>query len=199
MLETLILENVKLELEASPIRDIGISANDIYITAKNEPPPTVGQYFILLFPSSRSNMVEGVDSPNYVRDRIYFDVVCGARTALAPTDRLSYYLTKEYKNLYIIKDIVIFTIAKLHGKNNAVLETYLAEALRGYPQSVRDIYALINFADIYSYIDSEAEAVPVYQDYFNSTNQEITQTDRPSGHTLTAKFYSPQILYRVSC
>jgi hypothetical protein len=200
MYEKAVLDIVKAKLEDSCLRDI-LSQDNIYITAKDEPPPTVGQFFILIHAVDRQNSVGNSEGPsNYVIDRVSFDVVCGARTRLAPTDRLSYYLTKEYISLNIIKDIVITVISKLYGSQNNNILSYIQQSVKSYPDSIyNELTTGYSFGDGYEYVSCDAEPNPKYPEYFSATDGSESLSIRPAGHTYTCRFQSPSRLYRVQC
>lgn len=201
MYEKAVLDIVKAKLDESCLRDI-LGPDNIYVTAKDEPPPTVGQFFVLIYTTARENVVSGRTEgiANYVMDRIAFDVVCGARTRLAPTDRLSYYLTKEYVSLNIIKDIVITIISKLFSsENNSIIE-YIKKNVKSYPESIyNELTVGYSFGDGYEYLSSDAEPNPKYPDYFNAIDGSESASVRPAGHTYSCRFLAPSRLYRVQC
>jgi hypothetical protein len=201
MYEKAVLDIVKAKLEESPLRDI-LGSDSIYVTSKDEPPPTVGQFFVLIYCKDRENIVGAkTEGPsNYVVDRVAFDVICGARTRLAPTDRLSYYLTKEYLSLNIIKDIVITVISKLFSSENNSIIDYIEKNVKSYPDSVYDLLTTgYSFGDGYEYISCDAEPNPKYPDYFNATDGVESSSIRPAGHTYACRFLAPSRLYRVQC
>lgn len=201
MYEKAVLDIVKAKLDESCLRDI-LGPDNIYVTAKDEPPPTVGQFFILIYTSQRENVASGRTEgiANYVMDRVAFDVVCGARTRLAPTDKLSYYLTKEYLSLNIIKDIVITIISKLFSSQNNSIIDYIKKNVKSYPESIYDALTLdYSFGDGYEYLNCDAEPNPKYPDYFSANDGTESASIRPAGHTYVCRFLSPSRLYRVQC
>jgi hypothetical protein len=200
MYEKSILDIVKYELDESPLLDLELSQDQIIITAKDEPPPKVGQYFVLIYPYSRTVVNNASSVPNYVEDRFYFNVVCGARTRLAPTDRLSYYLNTEYQALAVIKDIVITIVSKLQGTNNNAIKAYIQSNLSHYPAAVTTLlHTSIDIIGGFQFLSADAEPVPKFPDYFTSTDLPESQSLRPAGHTYTCRFAAPSRIYSTQC
>ena len=203
MFEKTILETIKSALLDSALLKVpNITPDCIHITAYDQPPPTIGQYFILIYPESRVNYAEqrSEGPKNYVYDRVGFDVVCGARTRLAPTDRLANYLNNEYVSLNLIKDLVITVVSRTNSSTNVTIKSYLQSNLKPYHQ---DIYnTLIEGTDIidgFEYTGSDAQPIPRYPDYFSATDGKESVSDRPAGHTYTCRFLSPSRIYPVQC
>lgn len=202
MFEKTILELVKSVLCDSPLMDIPkLNKDCIYVTAYDQPPPTVGQFFILIHPQSRSNYAEARSEggpKNYVYDRVGFDVVCGARTRLAPTDRLISYMNDEYTSLNLIKDLVITTISRTNSSKNMVVKDYLSKNYKPYSNRIYDILTDgVDIIDGFEYIGADAEPMPRQADYFSSAD--MSDSDRPAGHTYTGRFLSPSRIYGVQC
>ena len=202
MFEKTVLQLVKNVLEDSPLLYVPkITKDCIFITPYDQPPPTVGQFFVLIHPQSRSNYAEAKSEggpKNYVYDRVGFDVVCGARTRLSPTDRLSNYMNDEYTALNLIKDLVIAVISKTNSSKNIVLRDYLRSNTQQYNNNIFSM--LIDGVDVvdgFEYIGADAEPVPKQADYFSAS--EDPPSDRPAGHTYTARFLSPSRIYSVQC
>lgn len=202
MYEKAVLDIIKAKLEESCLRDL-ISQDNIYVTAKDEPPPTVGQFFLLIYATRRENFASGRTEggpANYVMDRMSFDVICGARTRLAPTDRLSYYLTKEYISLNIIKDIVITTISKLYSSQNNSIISYIEKNVKSYPESIyTELTSNYSFCDGFEYVGCDAEPNPKFPEYFSAVDGSESASIRPAGHTYSCQFLAPSRLYRVQC
>lgn len=202
MFEKTILETVKSVLLDSPIMRVPkLTPDCIHITAYDQPPPTVGQYFLLIHPQSRMNYAESRSESgpkNYVYDRTGFDIVCGARTRLAPTDKLSGYLNDEYTSLNLIKDLVLTVISRTNSSKNFVVAEYLRSNCNSYNQ---DIYNMltegVSIIDGFEYIGADAEPTTRLADYFSAS--ESLPSDRPAGHTYTCRFLSPSRIYTVQC
>lgn len=203
MFEKTILETIQSALlDSALLRVPRINSDCIYITAYDQPPPTAGQFFILIYPESRVNYAEqrSEGPKNYVYDRIGFDIVCGARTRLAPTDRLASYMNEEYTSLNLIKDLVITTVSRTNSSKNTAIKSYLQSNLKPYHQ---DIYTELNdgidIIDGFEYTGSDAQPIPRYADYFSATDGKETLSERPAGHTYTCRFLSPSRIYAVQC
>jgi hypothetical protein len=203
MFEKTILELVQSVLNESVLTKVPkINTDCIHVTAYDQPPPTVGQFFILIYPESRVNYAEqrSEGPKNYVYDRIGFDIVCGARTRLAPTDRLAAYMNEEYTSLNLIKDIVITTISKTNSSNNMILLEYLKRNLKAYPKDVYDYLTnSVDIVDGFEYTGADAQPIPRLADYFSASDGKETLSERPAGHTYTCRFLSPSRIYGVQC
>ena len=202
MYEKTILEMVHSVLCDSPLMEIPkLNKDCVIITAYDQPPPTVGQFFILIHPQSRANYAEAKSEggpKNYVYDRVGFDVVCGARTRLAPTDRLISYMNDEYTSLNLIKDLVITIISRTNSSKNMATLDYLKKNYKSYSTNIYNILTDgVSVIDGFEYIGADSEPSPRQPDYFSATD--TTPTDRPAGHTYTARFLSPSRIYGVQC
>lgn len=205
MFEKTVLDLVQNVLIDSPLLKVpGIRKDCIHITAYDQPPPTVGQYFILIHPQSRMNYAESKTESggpkNYVYDRIGFDIVCGARTRLSPTDRLAAYFNEEYTSLNLIKDILITLISKTNSSTNNTLQTYLYNNCKKYDISIQQLLTQgVDIVDAFEYVGVDAEPVPRYPDYFSTADSKESTSDRPAAHTYTCRFLSPSRIYAVQC
>lgn len=202
MFEKTILETIKkVLLDSALMRVPKLSADCIYITAYDQPPPTVGQYFILIHPQSRMNYAESKSESgpkNYVYDRTGFDIVCGARTRLAPTDRLAGYLSEEYTSLNLIKDLVITIVSRTNSSTNVTILDYLKSNCNPYNQEIYNMLTTgVSIVDGFEYIGADAEPTTRLADYFSASEQ--LPSDRPAGHTYTCRFLSPSRIYPVQC
>ena len=128
-----------------------------------------------------------------------FDVVCGARTRLAPTDRLSNYINEEYTSLNLIKDLVITIVSKkMSNGYNITTRDYLYSNYKSYSNNIYDLLTTgIDIIDGFEYLGADAEPVPRMSEYFSAT--EDMPSDRPAGHTYTVRFLSPTRIYSVQC
>ena len=201
MFERALLETVRNKLVESPISKL-VPADSIHITAKDEPPPTVGQYFILIMTSQRENFAEDSvsGSKNYVIDRVGIDIVCGARTRLAPTDRLGYYVTKEHLNLSILKDLLVTYISKINSSMNMAIKGTVLYLLKEYPVDVQNVLKEdISIGNGFEYLNCDSTPNVKYPDYFSSTDGSESASIRPAGHTYTLRFLSPSRLWGVQC
>ena len=203
MFEKTILETIKsVLLDSALLKLPNISSDCIHITAYDQPPPTVGQYFILIHPESRVNYAEqrSEGPKNYVYDRVGFDIVCGARTRLAPTDRLATHLNNEYVSLGLIKDLIITIVSKTNSSTNTAIQSYLQSNLKTYHQDIYDVLVEgTNIIDGFEYTGSDAQPVPRRPDYFSATDSSESMSNRPAGHTYTCRFLSPSRIYTVQC
>ncbi len=205
MFEKTILETVHKVLLDSPLMKVpGIRSDCIHVTAYDQPPPTVGQFFVLIHPQSRMNYAESKTESggpkNYVYDRVGFDIVCGARTRLAPTDRLAAYFNDEYTSLNLIKDILLTQISRTNSSLNNTIHTYLEYNCKKYdPSIVELLMSQVSIIDAFEYIGVDAEPVPRYPDYFSTGDSRESVSDRPAGHTYTCRFLSPSRIYPVQC
>jgi len=198
MFERAVLEILRNHLLESPISKL-VGENSIFITSKDEPPPTVGQNFILIYASQRENFGEGgvSGSRNYVIDRFGIDVVCGARTRLAPTDKQGFYVTKEYNNLSFLRDLLITYISKLNSSTNMAIRDTILYLLKEYPIDIQNIVKEdISIGNGFEYLSCDAQLNEKFADYFSATSDE---SDRPAGHTYKINFLSPSRLYGVQC
>ena len=180
-----------------------VSADNIFITEEDQPPPTIGQYFLLIHPAQRDNQAESGNptrSPNYVNERIGIDIVCGARTRLAPTDRLGTYLAKEYINLSIIKDLIVTFVSKVNSSQNSAIKDTVIELLKDYDSSVQDILKEdISIGFGFEYLNVDSQPNKRLPEYFSANQSSEVASDRPSGHTYTCRFLSPSRTYGVQC
>lgn len=202
MFEKTILETVRNVLCDSPLMELPKFNKDcVIVTAYDQPPPTVGQFFVLIHPQSRMNYAESKSEggpKNYVYDRIGFDVVCGARTRLAPTDRLISYMNDEYTSLNLIKDLVLTIISRTNSSKNMTVGEYLKKNYKPYSNNTYNILTEgVGIIDGFEYIGADAEPTPRQADYFSATD--TNDTDRPAGHTYTVRFLSPSRIYSVQC
>lgn len=198
MFERAVLETLRNKLIESPISKL-IKDDSIFITAKDEPPPTVGQNFILIFASQRENFAESgvANSRNYVIDRFGIDVVCGARTRLAPTDKLGFYVTKEYNNLSFLRDLLITYISKLNSSTNMSIRDTSLYLLKEYSIDIQNIVKEdISIGHGFEYLSCDAQPNEKYPEYFSSNVEDST---RPAGHTYKINFLSPSRMYGVQC
>lgn len=197
MFERAVLETLRLKLIESPISKL-VKEDQIYITAKDEPPPTVGQYFILIYATQRDNLAEGDGKArNYVEDRIGIDITIGARTRLAPTDNLGYYVTKEYSNISTLKDLVITYVSKLKSSTNMSIRDKVLFLLKDYSIDIQNIIKEgVSIGHGFEYIGCDTEATERYPDYFSATSGD---SERPAGHTFKIQFLSPSRIYGVQC
>ena len=202
MFERAVLETLRNRIIESPIASL-VSPDNIFITIEDEPPPTIGQYFILIYPAQRDNQAEtgGTSrSVNYVSDRIGVDIVCGARTRLAPTDRLGYYVTKEYVNLSIIKDLLITFVSRLNSSQNMSIRNTVLNLLKDYPTPVQDMLREdISIGYGFEYLSVDAEPNKKTPEYFKSSQSSEVASDRPAAHTYVCRFLSPSRNYGVQC
>lgn len=200
MFERAVLENVRYELTNSALSDV-IPNEAIIITAEDSPPPSVGQYFVLIYGSSRTNLVASQDPVNNtIQDRFMFNIVCGARTRLAPNDRRGYYLSKEHESLQVIKDLVITVVSRLGSANNNSIYTEMQNLLNSYPSTVKTLLTQnVNIVQTYEFLEADSDPIPRFADYFTSTDQIESQSTRPAGHTLTCRFNAPVRIYRNLC
>lgn len=202
MFERALLETLRNKLVESPISKL-VTEDNIFITAKDEPPPTVGQHFILIMPSQRENVSETGDtnsSKNYVVDRIGIDVVCGARTRLAPTDRLGFYMTKEHLNLSVLKDLVITYVSKLNSSMNMGIRDKTLYLLKEYSEDIQLILKEdISIGNGFEYLSCDSQPNEKSPDYFSAKDGSESMSERPAGHTYIVRFLSPSRIYGVQC
>jgi hypothetical protein len=200
MFERAVLETIRNRLVESPLTRL-VNPDNIIVNLKDEPPPTVGSQFVLIVPKDRNNNSDSESSSrgtNYVLDRMGFDVICGARTSVTPTDRLGLYLTKEYMSLSTIKDIVITIVSQTNSSNNNNIATFIINKSKEYPSDIQELLCSgISIGHGFEYINADAEPQPRYADYFNANND--SDTSRPAGHTLICRFLSPSRIYSVQC
>lgn len=198
MFERAVLETLRNRLIESPISKL-IGNDSIFITAKDEPPPTVGQNFILIFPSQRENFAEGGESNsrNYVIDRFGIDVVCGARTRLSPTDKLGFYVTKEYNNLSLLRDLLITFVSKLNSSTNMSVRETTLYLLKDYTVDIQNILKEdISIGHGFEYLNCDSQPNEKFPEYFKANSD---NSDRPAGHTYNIHFLSPSRIYGVQC
>lgn len=202
MFERAVLEVLRNRIADSPINKI-VTPDDIVITAEDEPPPTIGQYFVLIYPAQRDNQAESgsvTRSPNYVSERIGIDIVCGARTRLSPTDRLGTYLTKEYMNLSILKDTIVTFVSKLNSSQNMVIRDTILNLLKDYDSSIQDILREdISIGYGFEYLNVDAQPSKKFPEYFKAYQSSEVASERPAAHTYTCRFLSPSRNYGVQC
>lgn len=202
MFEKTVLEVIqKVLLDSALLSLPKFTKDSIIVTAYDQPPPTVGQFFILIHPQSRMNYAEARSEggpKNYVYDRTGFDIVCGARTRLAPTDRLAGYMNEEYTSLNLIKDLVITIVSRTNSSMNNTIKSYLEKNCKPYNNNIESILTSdIDIIDGFEYIGADAEPEVRQADYFSATDG--MPTDRPAGHTYTCRFLSPSRIYSVQC
>lgn len=201
MFERTVMENVLYELQQSPLSEL-IKPEAMLIMVDEQPPPSIGDKFVLIYPNIRSNSEYGNSDTiyNYVKDQFYFNVLVGIRSNQSPPDRLSNYLTKEYNNLFLYKDIATLVISTLFDSNNSTLLDNLLSNIADYPTNIIDLFNnRVSIVEPYRYLSSESKPIPRYPDYFYAKEIGDPVNPRPSGHTLTIEFQSPSLIYSLQC
>lgn len=197
MYDSVIYQTVSDLLINSALSNL-IKPESVQITVDERPWPTIGDKFITIHPAQRYNQTA---DKLIITDRLSFGVTVGMRTRVVPTDRLAQKtLLNERVDLGVLIEGVIVLLSTTYSSNNNSIIEKLNTLLLTYPENIQQLLSKgkRSVGDGFRYLDADAQPVPRYPDFFGSKDK-VDDIDRPSGHTLTARFLAPWMAFIQNC
>lgn len=173
--------------------------SEVQITIDERPFPIAGKSFITIHPVSSFNPIAGQE---HVSERLLFGLTVIERTRHVPTDRLGDQIyMKELASLEVKLQLVKNLLSRTASSSNVdILNLYNAKVATlddGIKELLED--TSMSVVDQYTYLDSDSAPTARYPDFFSAKDGIETISERPAGHSMTARFRAPTLVFKKFC
>ena len=173
--------------------------SEVQITIDERPFPIAGKDFITIHPMSSFNPIAGQE---HVSDRLMFGITVIARTRYVPSDKLGETIyMKELASLEVKMQLVKNLLSRTASSSNVDILNLYNSKIATMDEDIRYLLESdsMSIIDQYTYVDSDSAPTPRFPDFFSAKDGVETISERPAGHSLTARFRAPTAVFKKFC
>lgn len=198
MLAATVLTIVRDTLKNSALSTL-IDPEVIQVTPDEKPWPMTGEWFVCVHASSLTNPAPLTSQAKY--RKLDYNVTVVKRTRVTPNDRLgeTVYLDLQTSMATLLSAIIeiIDSNITIHADIRSLYETNVTRLDNTLLTNLLQGYQLITpFSKL---LIADMMPIPKFNEFFNASTDQETYSDRPAGHTMTARFTGPTWIQAIDC